>query len=823
MVIGSFPGLATTYGQNALYLKRFAKRGPEARLYAGCFAAALLPTGCLFIFAWCSLPQVHWIGLNIGIACFMWAMFIIYQTVFTYLSDCYGTWASSASAGQSLARNLVTTAFPLFSTQMFERLTYQWAGTLFAFIALLMIPIPYVLFFWGSAGVFNCRHRLYKLTTTSYTSLQLSPLQTTIARFFFRRDRSVSVEAGLCSTPSTFKSYVKKKNAKNIVGYTQRPIGCQIIRAIRLCHASTAVCNSDHLTTLLPVGLKRPQSKAAMDRQISATSTRSITLEGLDCKSLQDVEEPIDPRINSSSRPSPNELDLSLTRQVSNLVQRAVSRPESNGTTVEAPTEKMEEPIYIDFKADDERNPLNFTKGQKWMITAIGCYSAFLASSVSSTYPMGFPSMIPDLNCNYLQAVAGLSVFTLALGVVPLVTASLSEEFGRKPLFVTSSFVFLIMFIMIALAQNIQTVIVGRFLQGAAGSTSSAMVAGTLTDIWSPRDRALPMTIYSVATIGGTGFGPIISGWIEMNPHLRWRWIQWIQMMYCGIYFILVFFIRETRAGVLLTHLAKKIRKETGDKRYRARIEDERASLTTLILISCTRPVYLTLTEPIVTAFSLWIGFAWGVTISSIDVIPLVFQVVYHFNVGLQGTTFVSMVIGSFFGLATALVQDVLYRWVKLIPSSVSRRPVYFRRNYAKRGPEARLHAACFAAVLLPVGLFIFAWCAFPQVNWIGVNIGIVCFMWAIFIIYQTVFLYLSDCYGTWAASASAGQGLTRNLVATAFSLFSTQMFERLTFKWAGTLFACLAVLLIPIPYILFFWGSAIRKRSKVASKLLQS
>ena len=82
--------------------------------------------------------------------------------------------------------------------------------------------------------------------------------------------------------------------------------------------------------------------------------------------------------------------------------------------------------------------------------------------------------------------------------------------------------------------------------------------------------------------------------------------------------------------------------------------------------------------------------------------------------------------IGSFFGLATALVQDVLYRWVKLIPSSVSRQLVYFRRNYAKRGPEARLHAACFAAVLLPVGLFIFAWCAFPQVNWIGVNIGIV-------------------------------------------------------------------------------------------------
>ena len=49
--------------------------------------------------------------------------------------------------------------------------------------------------------------------------------------------------------------------------------------------------------------------------------------------------------------------------------------------------------------------------------------------------------------------------------------------------------------------------------------------------------------------------------------------------------------MKETRASVLLVRLAKKMRKETGDHRYRARVEDERASLSTLIYISCTRPV----------------------------------------------------------------------------------------------------------------------------------------------------------------------------------------------------------------------------------------
>lgn len=42
------------------------------------------------------------------------------------------------------------------------------------------------------------------------------------------------------------------------------------------------------------------------------------------------------------------------------------------------------------------------------------------------------------------------------------------------------------------------------------------------------------MSIFSVAALGGTGLGPVIAGWVEMNPRLEWRWIQWIQMMFAS-------------------------------------------------------------------------------------------------------------------------------------------------------------------------------------------------------------------------------------------------------------------------------------------------
>ena len=44
---------------------------------------------------------------------------------------------------------LTTAAFPLFGVQMYEKLDYQWATTLLAFLTLVMLPFPYIFFRYG--------------------------------------------------------------------------------------------------------------------------------------------------------------------------------------------------------------------------------------------------------------------------------------------------------------------------------------------------------------------------------------------------------------------------------------------------------------------------------------------------------------------------------------------------------------------------------------------------------------------------------------------------------------------------------------------------
>lgn len=70
-----------------------------------------------------------------------------------------------------------------------------------------------------------------------------------------------------------------------------------------------------------------------------------------------------------------------------------------------------------------------------------------------------------------------------------------------------------------------------------------------------------------------------------------------------------------------------------------------------------------------------------------------------------------------------------------------------------------------------------------------------------------------------YSASALAGLGLIRNTAGGGFPLFAQQMFRNVGFQWAGSILAFLAVLLVPIPFILERYGRALRLRSPWAKQ----
>ncbi|KAJ6520607.1 major facilitator superfamily domain-containing protein [Mycena vulgaris] len=148
--------LLATVGQ-AMYIKSAkadAARGvatkPEARLGLAYFGAILSPIS-LFLFAWTApFRQVHWIAPCIAEFLFACSMLLIFTGFVPYLIDCYQMTAASALAAGLASRALVGSAFPLFTLQMYHRLTVQGATSLLAAIACLLAPIPFVFKVYGT-------------------------------------------------------------------------------------------------------------------------------------------------------------------------------------------------------------------------------------------------------------------------------------------------------------------------------------------------------------------------------------------------------------------------------------------------------------------------------------------------------------------------------------------------------------------------------------------------------------------------------------------------------------------------------------------------
>lgn len=76
-------------------------------------------------------------------------------------------------------------------------------------------------------------------------------------------------------------------------------------------------------------------------------------------------------------------------------------------------------------------------------------------------------------------------------------------------------FFFLVWNIPCALAHNIQTLLVGRFLAGMAGSASLTVAGGTVGDLFIPTQIQAPMMLFTISPFVGPTLGPVIGGFIS--------------------------------------------------------------------------------------------------------------------------------------------------------------------------------------------------------------------------------------------------------------------------------------------------------------------
>lgn len=184
----------------------------------------------------------------------------------------------------------------------------------------------------------------------------------------------------------------------------------------------------------------------------------------------------------------------------------------------------------------------------------------------------------------------------------------------------------------------------------------------------------------------------------------------------------------------------------------------------------------------------------------------MVFGEVYHFSFGVMGVAFLSIAVGCILAVIVWCGYFYFVADKQIAKMQLENVP-----------PEARLAPGLIATLIIPVGLFIFAWTSRPSIHWIVPMIGVTLSMMGNFIIAQCVLIYLPFCYPRYISSLFAANGLSRAMLAASAILFSIPMFENLGIDWGVSLLGFLCCGCCVGIYFLYFFGASLRKRSKFA------
>ena len=473
----------------------------------------------------------------------------------------------------------------------------------------------------------------------------------------------------------------------------------------------------------------------------------------------------------------------------------------------------------IEINEDDCYDELGFSwpSWRKWWILTVIFIVQVSMNFNTSLYSNALDGISEEFHVSEQAARCGAMIFLVLYAFGCELWAPWSEELGRWPILQLSLFLVNIWQLPVALAKNFGTILVGRAL-GGLSSAGGSVTLGMIADVFEPETQQYAVAYIVFSSVGGSILGPVVGGFIQQFAP-NWRWAIWVQLIFGGFVQILhAVTVPETRATILMDRIAKKRRKAGTHPNLYGPNElvsyKDRFSAKEII-VTWIRPFKMFLTEPIVLTLSLLSGFSDALVFMFIQSFSLVYKQ-WNFSAYQQGLAFIPILIGYFIA------------WGAFIPA--------IRRNIKERKAkpddeqaqyESRLWFLLFTAPCLPIGLIGFAWTSLgPPIHWIGSMVFAAIIGIANYSIYMATIDYMICAYGPYSASATGGNGWSRDFLAGVLTIPATPFYSNIgkskgrNLEYASTILFCIATLLIIAVYVIYWKGPTLRKRSPFAQQL---
>jgi EmrB/QacA subfamily drug resistance transporter len=171
---------------------------------------------------------------------------------------------------------------------------------------------------------------------------------------------------------------------------------------------------------------------------------------------------------------------------------------------------------------------------KRWTLFAVvlGSGIVFLDSTI---VPVALPRIGEELSSTFLRTLEAQSYvyygYLLTLSALLILAGALTDYYGRRLLFTIGLIGFAATSVLCAVAQNMEWLIIGRILQGAAGAVLVPGSLSIITATFEGEEQGRAFGVWAGASAATTILGPVIGG--GLVAYVSWRAAFWINVPLC--------------------------------------------------------------------------------------------------------------------------------------------------------------------------------------------------------------------------------------------------------------------------------------------------
>ena len=165
----------------------------------------------------------------------------------------------------------------------------------------------------------------------------------------------------------------------------------------------------------------------------------------------------------------------------------------------------------------------------RWMALVVLCVGMLMIVLDATIVNVALPSIQDDLGFSQSSLAWVVNAYLIAFGGLLLLAGRIGDLIGRRRIFLIGLAVFTGASLLCAVAQSQELLIGARFVQGAGGALTSAVILGMIVTMFpEPRDQAKAIGVYSFVASAGGSIGLLAGG--ALTEAINWHWIFFVNL-----------------------------------------------------------------------------------------------------------------------------------------------------------------------------------------------------------------------------------------------------------------------------------------------------